>query len=34
MESEVNKMEYVITFGVVAMMALFVLIIGHCLRGA
>jgi len=34
MESEVNKMEYVITFGVVAMMALYVLIIGRCLRGA
>jgi hypothetical protein len=33
-ESEVSKMEYVIAFGVVAMMALYVLILGHCLRGA
>jgi len=34
MESEVSKVEYVITFGVVATMALYVLIIGRCLRGA
>jgi hypothetical protein len=34
MESEVNKMEYVIAFTVVAMMGLYVLILGHCLRGA
>jgi hypothetical protein len=34
MESEVNKMEYIIAFTVVAMMALYVLILGHCLRGA
>jgi hypothetical protein len=33
MESEVNKMEYIIAFTVVAMMALYVLILGHCLRG-
>jgi hypothetical protein len=33
MESEVSKMEYVIAFGVVAMMGLYVLILGHCLRG-
>jgi len=32
--SEVNKMEYIIAFGVVAMMALYVLILGQCLRGA
>jgi hypothetical protein len=34
MESEVNKMEYVIAFTVVAMMGLYVLILGRCLRGA
>jgi hypothetical protein len=33
MESEVSKMEYVIAFGVVAIMGLYVLILGHCLRG-
>jgi len=27
-------MEYVIAFAVVAMMGLYVLILGHCLRGA
>jgi hypothetical protein len=32
--SEVNKMEYVIAFTVVAMMGLYVLVIGRCLRGA
>ena len=30
--NEVNKMEYVIAFGVVAMMALYVLIVARCLR--
>ncbi len=30
--NEVNKMEYVIAFGVVAMMGLYALIIGRCLR--
>jgi hypothetical protein len=34
MESEVNKMEYVIAFTVVGMMGLYVLILGRCLRGA
>jgi hypothetical protein len=34
MESEVNKMEYVIAFTVVAMMGLYVVILGQCLRGA
>ena len=34
MESEVNKMEYVIAFAVVAMMGLYVVILGQCLRGA
>jgi hypothetical protein len=34
MESEVNKMEYVIAFAVVAMMGLYVVILGLCLRGA
>jgi aromatic ring hydroxylase len=34
LESEVNKMEYAIAFAVVAMMALYVLIIGRCLREA
>jgi hypothetical protein len=34
MESEVNKMEYIIAFAVVAMMGLYVLILGECLRGA
>jgi hypothetical protein len=33
-KSEVNKMEYVIAFTVVAMMGLYVLVIGRCLRGA
>ena len=33
MESEV-KMEYVIAFAVVAMMGLYVVILGQCLRGA
>lgn len=33
-KSEVNKMEYVIAFTVVAMMGLYVLIIGRCLRAA
>ena len=30
--NEVNKMEYLIAFSVVAMMALYVLIIARCLR--
>ena len=34
MESEVNKMEYVIAFTVVAMISSYVLILGRCLRGA
>ena len=34
MESEVNKMEYVIAFTVVAIMGLYVLILGRCLWGA
>ncbi len=34
MESEVNKMEYAIAFAVVAIMTLYVLIIGRCLRRA
>ena len=34
MEGEVNKMEYVIACAVAAMMGLYVLILGHCLRGA
>ncbi len=32
--SEVEKMEYVIAFGVAAMMGLYVLIMERCLRGA
>jgi hypothetical protein len=32
LESEVNKMEYVIAFVVVAMMGLYALIIARCLR--
>jgi hypothetical protein len=32
--TDANKMEYVIAFSVVAMMGLYVLIIGRCLRGA
>jgi len=34
MEGEANKTEYMIAFGVVAMMALYVFIIGRCLRAA
>jgi len=34
MESEVNKMEYVIAFAVAAMMGVYVVILGQCLRGA
>ena len=34
MESEVNKMEYVIAFTVVAMITSYVFILGRCLRGA
>lgn len=34
MESEVNKMEYAIAFTVVAIMTLYVFVIGRCLREA
>jgi hypothetical protein len=33
-ESEVSKMEYVIAFAVVAMMGLYLLILGRCLHEA
>ena len=34
MESEVNKLEYAIAFAVVAIMTLYVFVIGRCLREA
>ena len=34
MESEVNKLEYAIAFAVLAIMTLYVFVIGRCLREA